>query len=101
MSVFCLTGLLLNLFLVIPIFASWKLSYAHVGASQNMHLGGKKKLILKIGYKAFFRGSIQIWVSASVILCFVGETKPCAFTVPSTQPQKRMNESSLVTSLRI
>lgn len=39
MSIFCLTGLLLDLFLVIPVFASWILFYAHVGASQNMHLG--------------------------------------------------------------
>jgi hypothetical protein len=40
---FCLTSLLLNLFLVIPVFASWKLFYACVGTSQNMHLGGERK----------------------------------------------------------
>lgn len=35
-------SLLLDLFLVISVFAFWKLFDAPVGASQNMHLGQKK-----------------------------------------------------------
>lgn len=94
MSVFCLIDLPLNLVLVISIFASWKLYYAHVGASQNMHLSQKKKnLILKTSIMLSSEVPLRPGGSAPVILfCFAGETKPYAFIVQPTQPQNRMSE---------
>lgn len=97
---FCLIGLVLDLILVISIFAFWKLFYAIVGESQNMHLGQKKQnetkqkhLILNIFTVFSSEVPVRSGVSASVILfCFVGETKPNAFTVQPTQPHTRMNE---------
>ena len=63
----CLTGLLLELFLVIPVFAFWKLFYTQrwciteYALRQKPKHSNNQKLVLKISCNAFFRGSIQAW----------------------------------------
>lgn len=80
MSVFRLTSLLLNLFLVIPASASWKfmpMLVHHLAKRGGLWGEGS---FFKNTSRTLFRSSVGVWAFSlsGYFSCFVGKTKPCA-----------------------